>query len=281
MKKQHIILSCLLVLICGTATAQFKKALPNMRGNGQASDARFNVGLIGGGDFTTWVHINSAQAADWYLANYKPIIRFGYFGGIAAEYMLGKNLSVGLNAIYNQHNMGLSYLNDNFPTAFNQHMKRIYGLTADYRSIEVYVPVTYYINIGSKNLMPYVYAAPRVSYILDGTMSYSRTDLTQNDSIISIMLETTTFNDSTYRKLNVGATVGVGAQVRINTSNYYFLVKFDLSANVNALQTFTEIDLLNEFNHLRFAADAYATVTFMLPLKKQLKGACMKWGEYD
>lgn len=281
MKKQHLILSCLLVLICGTATAQYRKALPNMRGNGQVGDARLNVGLIGGGNFTTWAHINSVQAADWYLANYTPVIRFGYFCGIAAEYMINKNLSAGINAIYNQHNLGLSYLNNNFPTGLDQHIKRVYGLTADYRSIEVIVPVSYYINIGSKTVTPYVFAAPRVSYILDGTMSYSRTDLTQNDSIISVMLETTTFNDSTYRKLNVGATVGVGAQVRINTSNYYFLVKFDLSANVNALQTFTQFDLQNEFNHLRYAADAYATITFMLPMKKQLKGACMKWGEYD
>lgn len=282
MKKQHIIILFALFLVCGPVSAQFKKALPNMRGNGQVGDAQVNIGLVGGGNFTTWAHFNSAQAADWYLASYKPALLFGYFGGLSVEYMLSKDLSVGLNAIYNQHNMALNYVNNNFPTSYNQHIKRVYGLAADYRSIEVYVPVSLYFNIGSKNVKPYVFVAPRASYILNGTMSYTRTDMTQDDEIIPpILTETTTFNDSTYRKINVGATLGLGTQVRITAGNYYFLVKFDLSANVNALQTFTQYDLQNEFNHLRYAADAYATITLMLPLKKQLQGACMKWGKYD
>ena len=82
--------------------------------------------------------------------------------------------------------------------------------------------------------------------------------------------------------VKVGATVGVGSLFRINTSNYYFLVKFDVSANMNGIPTFKkgEVDN-NEFNYLRFSTDAHATLTFMLPIKKQLKGACMDWGEYD
>lgn len=288
MKKQHIILLFAILLVCSSASAQYKKSLPNMRGNGQAGDARVNIGLIGGGNFTTWVHFNSAQAADWYLANYKPVlfnkekeVFIGYFGGLSIEYMLNKNLSVSLNAVYDQHNVGLRYLNENFPTSYNQHIKRNYELSANYRSVEVYLPISYYFNIGLKSVMPYVFVAPRASYILDGTMAFTRTDMTQDNTIINSMTQATTFNDSTYRRINVGATVGVGTQVRITAGNYYFLVKFDVSANVNALQTFTEYDLQNEFNHLRYAADAQASITLMLPLKKQLQGACMKWGKYD
>ena len=280
MKKQHIILSCLLVLICGTATAQFKKALPNMR-VGQASDAKVNVGIFGGGNFTMWQHLNSAQTADWYVASYRPTFRIGYFGGIAVEYMLNSNMSVGLNALYEQHSIGLSFQNDNFPTGLNQHMKRKHDFTADYQSIEAYVPFTYYINIGSKHLKPYFFAAPRVSYILDGFMSYTRTDMDLEDNVIYSQTESTLVSDSTYRLLNVGGMVGVGTQVRVNTNNYYFLFKFDISANVNGLHTFTDIDLLNEFNYRRFAADAHATLTIMLPIKKRGVGACVRWGEYD
>ncbi len=123
MKKQHIILTCLLVLICGTATAQFNKALPNARGNGQVNDAKVNIGLLGGGNFTHWQHFVSSQASDWYLASYKPTLRFGYFGGIAVEYMWKNDLSFGLNVIYEQHNVGLNYLNENFPTNLNHHIK--------------------------------------------------------------------------------------------------------------------------------------------------------------
>lgn len=281
MKKQHIILSCLLILVCATATAQYKKALPNMR-VGQASDAKINVGLIGGGSYTLWQHFNSAQASDWYLANYKPTFRLGYFGGIAVEYMFQNNMSVGLNVLYERHNVGLRYVNERFPVDLDQHIKRIYNLTADYESVEAYVPITYYFNIGSKNLKPYFYVAPRVSYVLGGNMVYSHTDLDlATGDTITQQAMAAVFGDSTYRMLNVGGMLGVGAQLRVNTSNYYFLVKFDIAANVNVLHTFTPADLLNEFNYRRYAADAHATITIMLPIKKRLVGACVRWGEYD
>lgn len=299
MKKQHIILTCLLVLICGTTTAQFNKAIPNMRGNGQVNDAKINVGLLGGGNFTHWQHFVSSQASDWYLATYKPTLRFGYFGGIAVEYMWKNDLSIGLNVIYEQHNIGLNYINDNFPTSLNQYIKRNYDFTADYNSIEAYIPVTYYISTGSKNLKPYFFVAPRFSYILGGTMSYTRTDTDKTGQVINTLNSTAVFSETSYASyygpinlfnneydinlgmLNIGLMAGVGTQFRFNTSNYYFLLKLDLSANVNGFQTFTKYDLANEFNHLRYSADAHLTATFMLPIKKRLIGACIRWGEYD
>lgn len=299
MKKQHIILTCLLALICGTTTAQFNKALPNMRGNGQVNDAKINVGLLGGGNFTHWQHFVSSQASDWYLAAYKPTLRFGYFGGIAIEYMWKSDLSFGLNVIYEQHNVGLNYINDNFPTSLNQYIKRNYDFTADYNSIEAYIPVTYYISTGSKNLKPYFFVAPRFSYILGGTMSYTRTDTDKTGQVINTLNSTAVFSETSYASyygpinlfnneydinlgmLNIGLMAGVGTQFRFNTSNYYFLLKLDLSANVNGFQTFTKYDLANEFNHLRYSADAHLTATFMLPIKKRLIGACIRWGEYD
>ena len=270
-----------------------------MRGNGQVNDAKVNVGILGGGNFTYWQHFNSAQASDWYLAAYKPTPRFGYFGGIAVEYMWKNDLSLGLNVIYEQHNAGLKYLNEHFPTALNQYIKRNYDFTADYNSIEAYIPVTYYISTGSKNLKPYFFVAPRFSYILGGTMSYTRTDTDQTGQVINTLNSTAEFSETTYASyygpislfnneyelnlgmLNIGLMAGVGTQFRFNTSNYYFLLKLDLSANVNGFQTFTKYDLMNEFNHLRYSADAHLTATFMLPIKKRLIGACIRWGEYD
>jgi len=300
MKKQHILLSCLLAFICSTATAQFNKALPNMRGNGQVNDAKVNIGILGGGNFTHWQHFDSSQASDWYLASYKPTLRLGYFGGIAVEYMWKSDLSLGLNVIYEQHNVGLNYLNESFPTALNHHIKRKYDLTADYNSIEAYIPVTYYISTGSKNLKPYFFVAPRFSYILGGTMEYTRTDTDQTGQVITPPLSLNAdFSEITYAsyygpftlfgndyeidmgKLNIGLMAGVGTQLRFNTNNYYFLLKLDLSANVNGFQTFTKYALMNEFNHLRYSADAHITATFMLPIKKRLIGACIRWGEYD
>ena len=299
MKKQLILLFCALLLICSSVSAQFNKALPNSRGNGQVNDAKVNIGLLGGGNFTHWQHFVSSQASDWYLASYKPTLRFGYFGGIAVEYMWKSDLSLGLNIIYEQHNVGLNYLNENFPTSFDHHIKRNYDFTADYNSIEAYIPVTYYISTGSKNLKPYFFVAPRFSYILGGKMSYTRTDMELTGQVINTLNSTTEFSETSYAsyygpitlfnneydidlgKFNIGLMAGVGTQFRFNTSNYYFLLKLDLSANVNGFQTFTKYDLANEFNHLRYGADAHLTATFMLPIKKHLVGACIRWGEYD
>ncbi len=275
MKKQHILILCFMLLSYGTASAQFKKALPNSSHNGQ-SEARFNIGLVGGPNYTLWQHFNSAQTSDWFVISYKPEFDFGYFGGIALEYMLKPNSSIGLNVVYAQHNMKIGFLNDQFPTGFNQYDTLRYSLSANYRSIEAYIPFTQYIPIGSKTVKPYVYVAPHASYILDGTMTYLKT--TESDTAA---FNTTRINDSTFQKINVGAMLGVGTQFNISVGNYYFLTKIDASVNFDLLNTFTAFDLENEFNYKRHCAGAQISVFFMLPIKKQLQGACVRWGEYD
>ena len=298
MKKQHITVFFLLLFLCNTATAQFRKPLTSPRDQIQSSEAKWNVGILGGANLTTWLHFHSLEASDWYLKNYTPFDTItnslGYFAGIGVERKIKSNLSVGLNVVYAQHNIQLSFLNDNFPIEWDAAQAQIYygsivkGFKANYRAIEAYVPFTYYIGLASKrNIVPYVYAAPRVSYVLPDstaqmtqTTAYYRND--EDQTLISYSKNTIPFNRSTYRALNVGATIGIGSLFRINAGNYYFLVKFDVSAHVNGLPTYKngETDT-DEFKYLRYSTDAHATLTFMLPLKKQLQGACMNWGEYD
>ena len=298
MKKQHITVFFLLLFLCNTATAQFRKPLTSPRDQIQSSEAKWNVGILGGANLTTWQHFHSLEASDWYLKNYTPFDTItnslGYFAGIGVERKIKSNLSVGLNVVYAQHNIQLSFLNDNFPIEWDAAQAQINygsivkGFKANYRAIEAYVPFTYYIGLASKrNIVPYVYAAPRVSYVLPDstaqmiqTTTYYRND--EDQTLISYSKNTIPFNRSTYRALNVGATIGIGSLFRINAGNYYFLVKFDVSANVNGLPTYKNGETDNdEFKYLRYSTDAHATLTFMLPLKKQLQGACMNWGEYD
>ena len=204
--------------------------------------------------------------------------------------MIKNNLSVGLNVVYAQHNMIMGFVDDHFPYSWTgdsiKFIQREKVFSARYRTIEAYLPVTYYITLGgSKNIKPYVYVAPRVSYIIPNdslaTMTHN-TVYMQDTSIISTSSNTVNFNSSTYRDFNLGLTLGLGSLFRINTGNYYVGGKFDLSANTNGRPTFRKGEIVNnECNYLRFGTDAHATLTVMLPLKKQLKGACMKWGEYD
>ena len=294
----RVLLVSTFTLLVLTSTAQFRKPLTSPRDRVESSDAKWNVGILGGANLTTWLHFHSPESSSWFLKNYKVFDTItnslGYFGGIGVERMLKSNLSVGLNVVYAKHSIQLGFVDDHFPiewdiTASQINYGRIVkGFKANYHTIEAYIPITYYIGLSSKNsISPYVFAAPRISYVLPDTTakmtytnSYYKNDA--NNTLISSTSNTVPFNRSTYQLFNVGATVGFGSLFRINTSNYYFLIKFDVSANMNGIPTFKkgEVDN-NEFNYLRYSTDANATLTFMLPIKKQLKGACMNWGEYN
>ena len=157
MKKQHITVFFLLLFLCNTATAQFRKPLTSPRDQIQSSEAKWNVGILGGANLTTWLHFHSLEASDWYLKNYTPFDTItnslGYFAGIGVERKIKSNLSVGLNVVYAQHNIQLSFLNDNFPIEWDAAQAQINygsivkGFKANYRAIEAYVPFTYYIGL--------------------------------------------------------------------------------------------------------------------------------------
>lgn len=270
----------MLAMLSTVAYAQFRKALPSGRSIGQQHDATVNIGLLGGTNFTYWYHAPHPHADDWYLCNYEPQFRMGYFGGITMEFMVSNSFSIGINAVYNQHNLRMQYTNDHFPSQWDNaqqeivFIQRTYLLEAEYRTIELYLPLTYYHTLSlTKNIKPYVYVAPRASYTIDGTMRLRKTDLSpSNTQPIPYSSESTSFSD-TFR-INYGATLGLGIQFKIDLDSYYMLMKLDVSANVYLRQTFNKQDLLNEFNYKRYFTDAQATFTFMLPMKKQLKDAC-------
>lgn len=303
---------------------QFRKSLSSPRDRIHASDAKWNVGILGGPNLTAWFHFYGDKASSYFMQGYKTFDTIspftesmGYFGGIGVERMLKSNLSVGLNVVYAQHNVKLGYVDNHFPYAWDLAGdsiiigKIVKGFTANYSTIEAYVPITYYFGLAAtKNIKPYVYIAPRFSYVLplsQNKMTYSAsyydaygnspiidtlTDLDGNiqlddhnnpvtDTVFPSSSTMAPFNGSTYRKLNVGGTIGIGSLFRFNIGNYYCLIKFDVSANMNALMTFKQGQIINnDFNPLRYSADAHATLTFMLPIKKPLQDACIKWGRY-
>ena len=298
MKKQHITVFFLLLFLCSTATAQFNKPITSPRDQVQSREAKWSVGILGGGNLTTWPHFHSREASDWYLTNYKLFDTLthslGYFGGVGVERKIKSNLSVGLNVVYAQHNIQLGFVDDHVPVEWDTDQSQINygtiikGFKANYRTIEAYIPFTYYLGLANnRKISPYVYVAPRVSYVLPDskakmvyTNGYYRNDA--NNTLISYSSDTIPFNQSTYRKLNVGATLGAGSLFRIDLGNYYCVIKLDVSANMNGIPTYKDGEVANdEFKYLRFSTDAYATLSLMLPIKKPLQDACIRWGRYD
>jgi hypothetical protein len=170
----------------------------------------------------------------------------------------------------------LEYINDKFPIGWNNgitYSKRTYDLLAKYQSVALTLPLTYYFFTVKDPVRPYLYVAPRLSYIINGVITETITDATQSSNPLNNS-EFEVLCPSNHIELNVGATAGIGLQFRISMAYYYFLVKTEAFANWNFLNTFSEKQLENEFYNKRQDAEAAATITFIFPLKKSLKDAC-------
>jgi len=269
------ILILVLIQLSVEATAQFKKPLSGPKK--QSDEAMFNIGIIAGPSITQWHHFNVTEAEKWYLKDYTSKLQLAYTGGLCFEAILSKHLSVGVNVLYTQHNISMQYINEQFPHSWNngiQYSTREYAITANYQTVSATLPLTYYFLNVKDPIRPYLYIAPRFSYIINGKLTQNIKDYWQNPSGQTVINTTEQIAPNNHVNFNVGATFGAGVQFRINTAYYYFLIKTEAFANWNFLNTFSEKQLENEFNNKRQDAEAAATITFIFPLKKSLKDAC-------
>ena len=308
MKKSSIILLITIFLLGNTALAQFNKPIKSSTSVVGTTEAKYNIGLTGGLNTTYWFHVGGTKT------KYHQPFNFGILGGLSVERMLSKNTSISLEGYYAMRNMQLNYEVLNFPDSLNVNNNYYRQLDVDYREINVQAPFTYYLS--KSNISPYVFIGPRVSVPLSGQMIWQKKKILnygtpdQQFSPTGATLDTVTMNAQNTWQWNIGVVAGAGVMFKLNVSNYYFLIKADVSAHA-ALAHFTfthespyiHASLLNSFTHeeqtgesqnvigagyidpyllgYRFNTDAAIKVTLLFPLKKQLKGACMRWGEYD
>ena len=292
MKKAYFLI--LTALLIGTSVqAQYNKALPSSRSQFYSNDAQYNIGIIGGATMTQWLHIGGTKT------QYHHPFNFGIVGGLTLERKLQNNLSVGIEGLYAMRNTQLNYEVLNFPVSLHEDSKDFYRqLDAEYQEVNIQIPVTYYM--GQGNIRPFIYAALRGSLPLSGKeiwqkkeiLNYGQDNQQFNDSNISF--DTIEMTAQSMRPWNVGLVAGAGLLFRINFSNYYFLIKADASVHSTVINSFSPEEIHGESQHVigasyidpylmsyRLNTDATARVTILFPLKKQLKGACMRWGEYD
>jgi hypothetical protein len=117
---------------------------------------------------------------------------------------------------------------------------------------------------------------------------------TDSVSYIPVSTDTIAVTAQGMRQWNAGVVAGVGVLFKINVGNYYLLLKADVSGHAAVINSFTSEEIHGESQHvvgagyidpyllgMRFNTDVTAKVTLMFPLKKQLQGACIRWGEYD
>lgn len=313
MKKTFVIF-LLAFLIAGTTTAQtqFKKPLQSRSSQMNTNEAQYNIGLIGGVNSTYWLHFAGTGTS------YRQPLNIGLTGGVTVERMLNKYNSVSLEGYYATRKTHLDYNVLNYPVSLGigqQHNWDYFRqYDASYQEINVQPIFTHYLS--NSQLRPYVFGGVRVSVPLSGKivwqkrriMGYGTANQYYSDTDFSI--DSVTMTAQNMPQFNIGLLAGVGVMYKLNVGNYYFLVKADVSAHA-ALASFTVhkefpfvyASVINSFSHdeisgesqnvigagyidpyllgNRLNTDFTAKITFLFPLKKQLKGACMRWGEYD
>jgi hypothetical protein len=292
MKKSTSIFLLVLLLISSAAQAQFKKPLQSASSKVNSMEARYNIGLIGGVTSTYWFHFGGTKT------KYQEPFNFGIVGGLSVERMMNPNLSLGIQGLYAMRNLQINYEVLNFPIALNESKDFYRQLDINYQEVNIQVPLTYYLSKSS--IRPYVFVAPHVSIPLSGKMIWQKKEILnygtadQHYSETGATVDTVEMNAQNTRQWNIGLVAGVGVMFKLNMNNYYFLIKADISAHADVINSFTKEEIHGESQNVvgagyidpyllgtRFNTDATAKITFMFPLKKQLQGACIRWGEYD
>ena len=292
MKKPVTIFLLSLLLVCGTAKAQYNKPLKPAYSRVSSSEAKYNIGLEGGLTSTYWLHFGGTNT------KYNQPFNFGLAGGLVVERMLGNSNSIAIEGLYAMRNTQLNYEVLNFPVAINENKDFYKQYDVNYQEVDVQIPLTHYFSQG--NIRPYAFIAPRVSIPLSGEMKWTQKEIlnygTENQQYDenTATEESVEMSAQNMRQWNVGLVLGAGAMFKINFSNYYLILKVDASAHAAVINAFTKEEINGESTNVigagyidpyllgkRFNTDATVKVTLMFPLKKQLKGACMKWGEYD
>lgn len=277
-----------------TANAQFNKPLQSASQRKTSNVAKYNVGISGGLSLTHWIHMGGLEN-DFD----QPITDgLGPVFGVSVERLLNNRMSVSLEGFYAMRKTALNYNSLNsLAVSYGASSDYKKSFTIEYNQIEVQVPVTFYLSSPlNTRIRPYVFVAPRVSIPMNGTekMELELFDVQDNEGNASSIDFQTDLNKSNFRQFNAGLVGGVGVLFKINMNNYYFLVKVDASYNYNLINSYTEDEKNATVPNVlgvgyiepsllgkRFITDGTVKATVLFPLKKQLKGACMKWGEYD
>lgn len=292
MKKSTIIFLFTLLLVGSTAQAQFRKPLQSPNSQLNSMEAKYNIGLTGGLTSTYWLHFGGTKT------RYHEPFNFGIVGGLAVERMLDATNSITVEGLYAMRNLQLNYEVTNFPVALNENRDYYRQLDVDYQEVDVQALLTHYFS--KSTIRPYVFVGPRVSVPLAGKMVWQKKEILEygtenqhyNDNNISI--DTVEMSAQNTRQWNVGLVAGVGVMFKLNVSNYYFIIKADVSGHAAVINSFSREEIHGESQNvigagyidpyllgMRFNTDVSAKVTLMFPLKKQLQGACIRWGEYD
>lgn len=224
------------------------------------------------------------------LKEVKPRGLFGPVAGLAVEWNVNSVFSVGFDAMYAVHG-GRKVIDSDFQISFTE----INTSRVDYRfvmnCVDFRLPLTIYLGYDG-DTRPYCFVAPNFSLLLNGKAEWHRTYLNENPYVSSLDYESplTKANARPY-ELSVLAGIGVSHRFKINQMKMF--LKVDLGYDFGLMNDFSDAEMNHEVDFIGWGGGNYESLgtrrlqalelkaSLMIPIKKPLKDACMKWGEYD
>ncbi len=284
-----LIIFLLLYFHPAQAQRKWKKALPEKNGVSY-NNGKFNIGIKAG--------------AIWSYFGYSILKNTTYDGiispiaGLLLEYKTNTPLSVGFNPYVairgtsmHHDKVWQSGLGTQTDTTRTQY-------TCQMNIVGTRFPFTYYFNSfifsNPKDKQFYVTLAPEAYYVLGGKIRYSKIDMPQGTfkSDTSILI-----GKANMQRLQFGVTCGAGFSSKHNINAFAFVMKYELAFSFGINNIFSKMESQQGGfpENGGFAGSPYATIqqgqrryraldfsiTLMFPIKKQLRGACINWGEFN
>lgn len=264
--------------------------------------SKWNIGVKGG------LLINDQIWSNLHVP--KHTYHFGPIGGLVVEYCpnphdypLGGHFTIGLEALYAIRGTNMTY-DHVFLTSYSQtgYTKNEYHSTLN--CLEGRIPFTFYFSV-QENLKPYLVVAPTVTYVMGGSINWKKQyitwpteggDLADSKTVYEATADVGRAN---MRNLDVGIDVGAGLWWRYLTKHYYFIFKFEVAYNYGFIDSFSPQEKLKSDGTVdveeqlglgdltydpvgtRHTHSLEVTASVLFPIKKILKGACHRWGDYD
>lgn len=273
------------------AQKKWKKALPT-RHAVATNNGKFNIGVKAG---AIWSYFRYSEFENTTIDGVLYPI-----AGLLIEYKTNNRFSIGLNPYVairgtkmHHDKIWLTGLGENQTDTTRTRYTCLMNV------VGARIPFTYYFNSflfsGSNSKQFYISVAPEAYYVLGGNIQYAKFRMPQ-ETLIPGSYTSIKIGNANMQRLQLGVTCGSGLSSTHSTSSFSFITKYELAFSFGINNTFSKTETEGSFPQGGgFLGSPYAflqtgnrsyralefTITVMFPVKKQLRGACVNWGEYN
>lgn len=220
------------------------------------------------------------------LKDEKILPKVSWDVGLILEWRLLDKFSVGLDVLYSNRGYQLAF-DTPYLVSYNQEAVTDIKYTMKILGFEACIPLTYYFNKPKvwqeSYARMFVFVAPVFFLPVDGSISWKRTHLIDNQVITSNDLS---LNSSNFASYEYGAKVGLGVLFKHRVGHYFYTARIDISYYHGISNSLSAKEMnkealfygLGDIEHEplgeRFLRQFKLSFSFAIPFRDKPKGAC-------